>query len=130
MTNPMKAYQRVRISTASPGELVVLLLEGLVRFTHKAATHLDEGAFVEAAQAIDRAIAIVTTLRESLDHKSAPAMSAQLDRTYVAWSQCLVHAQASSDVTAIRAIAEQMNDVAEGWRVVVRGQAGAGAVAP
>jgi len=129
MTHPMKAYQRVRISTASPGELIVLLFEGLVRFTLKSAEHLDAGEFVEAAQAIERAVAILTTLRESLDHKSAPGISAQFDRTYVAWNACLVHAQAAKDSAGVRAVAQQMDDVAEGWRMTVRGQAGAEAAA-
>ena len=119
MSHPMKAYQRVRITTASPGEIIVMLLEGLSRMGMKAADHLDEKRYPEAGGAVQRAIDIMTALRESLNHDAAPTLSKNLDTTYVRWSTCLLRAQAERDTASIREIVRQIEDVLTGWRQVV-----------
>ncbi|MFO0750619.1 MAG: flagellar export chaperone FliS [Myxococcota bacterium] len=120
----MKAYQRVRITTATPGELVVMLLEGLVRFTLRAKEAILEDQPVDTAVAVERAGDIIVALREALNHDAAPAMSATLDRTYTAWNVCLVRAHAERDVESFDAIAQQMNDLVDAWRTIVRQGAG------
>lgn len=120
MVAQMKAYQRVRITTASPGELVVMLLEGLVRYTTRARDAVVEQSFAEAAAAVERSGDIMLALRESLNHDAAPQMSATLDKTYTQWGMCLVRAQAERDVDALTTVIGQMADLADAWRTIVR----------
>lgn len=123
MVAQMKAYQRVRITTASPGELVVMLLDGLVRFTLKARDAIHAASPMEAAAAIERANDIMVALRESLNHEAAPQMSATLDKTYVSWGRCLVRAQAEQDADSLDMVGKQMGELADAWRTIVQQQA-------
>jgi flagellar protein FliS len=115
----MKAYQHTRISTASPGQIVVLLYEGLVRFTVAARRALADEAFAEAGVAIERALDIIAHLGGTLRHDVAPEMAAQLERTYEAWTACLLRAQRQKDCTTLDAIVAQMNELLDGWRRAV-----------
>jgi flagellar protein FliS len=112
----MRAYQRVRITTASPSELVVLLFEGLVRFVGSAASAMSEQRYAEAGQAFERSVEIIAHLRESLDTSGAQAVVDQLDKTYVLWMKALVKAQLSRDVNAAEDIARQVSDLLGAWR--------------
>lgn len=116
MHNLVKAYQRVRITTASPEGLVVLLFEGLVRFSASAADALEEGRWRDAGNALERAVEILAHLRESLREESAPSVVSLLDRTYATWTVCLLRAQISRDAASVRALVPQMDALCEAWR--------------
>lgn len=119
MNYRMKAYQHARVSTASPGQVVVLLYEGLVRFTVAARRALADAQFPEAGVAVERALDILSHLSGTLRHDVAPEMAAQLDRTYGAWTACLLRAQWQKDCTTLDAIVAQMNELLDGWRRAV-----------
>jgi len=116
MSNPMKAYQRVRITTASPAELVALLFDGLVRFVGTAAEDMSESRFAEAGKSFERAQEIIGHLRESLDEKASQTLVDSLDRTYVLWTRCLAKAQIDKDVARTREVADQVLELATAWR--------------
>lgn len=119
MSNPMKAYQRVRITTASPAELVVLLYDGLARFIGLAADALDEERFADSGRSFERAIEIVGHLRESLDDSVSQAIVDSLDRTYVFWTRAILKAQVERDPESARAVVSQVTDMADAWREAV-----------
>jgi flagellar protein FliS len=119
MSNPMKAYQRVRITTASPAELVVMLYDGLVRFIGLAADAIDEERWTDAGRNFERAIEIVGHLRDSLDESVSSTLVSSLDRTYILWSRALIKAQLDRDAGATRTVAAQVAEVSESWRVAL-----------
>ncbi|MBL8788510.1 MAG: flagellar export chaperone FliS [Deltaproteobacteria bacterium] len=118
MAHPMKAYQRVRITTATPAELVVLLADGLARYVAAAADAMSDGRWAEVGQHCERSVQIVCHLQESLNESVAPALVAQLDRTYETWTRCIVRAQLQRDVESMRALVPQMQELADAWRTV------------
>jgi len=117
MTRGPRAYQQVRVNTATPGELVVLLYEGLARFTTVGRRALESRMYADAGTAFDRAMQIIGYLREVLDHDPAPELAARLDLTYEAWSRVIVRAQIERDVDALDLIISQMDEMTESWRV-------------
>lgn len=119
MSNPMKAYQRVRITTASPAELVVMLYDGLARFIGLAADAIDEERWTDAGRNFERAIEIVGHLRDSLDESVSPALVGSLDRTYVLWSRALIKAQLDRDAGSTRSVAVQVAEVSDSWRAAL-----------
>lgn len=129
MHNLVKAYQRVRITTASPEGLVVLLFEGLVRFSASAADALEEGRWRDAGNALERAVEILAHLRESLREDSAPSVVSLLDRTYATWTVCLLRAQISRDAASVRALVPQMDALCEAWREAAESPSRTGAAA-
>jgi len=126
MAHPMKAYQRVRITTATPAELVVMLADGLARYVAAAADAMGDERWAEVGSHCERSVQIVCHLQESLDESVAPALVAQLDRTYETWTRCIVRAQVQRDADALRALVPQMQELADAWRTVAAYAAEAG----
>lgn len=119
MSNPMKAYQRVRITTASPAELVVMLYDGLARFIGLAADAIDEERWTDAGRNFEKAIEIVGHLRDSLDESVSASLVSSLDRTYVLWSRALIKAQLDRDAASTRSVAAQVGEVSDSWRAAL-----------
>jgi flagellar protein FliS len=119
MSNPMKAYQRVRITTASPAELVVLLYDGLARFIGLAADAMDEDRFADAGHSFERAVEIIGHLRESLDESVSASIVNSLDRTYIFWTRALLRAQIERDVEAARKVVAQVIELSDTWRATL-----------
>ena len=117
MTRGPRAYQQVRVNTASPGELIVLMYEGLARFTTVGRRALEARMFGDAGTAFDRSLQILGYLRDVLNHEAAPEMSAHLDRMYEAWSKVIVRAQLQRDLDSLDAIIHQMDELTESWRI-------------
>lgn len=119
MSNPMKAYQRVRITTASPAELVVMLYDGLARFIGLAADAIDEERWSDAGKNFEKAIEIVGHLRDSLDESVSTSLVGTLDRTYILWSRALIKAQLDRDVESTRSVAQQVAELSDSWRAAL-----------
>jgi len=116
MSRHLNAYKRVRITTASPAELVVQLYEGLVRFTTMARRATEAQLHAEVGAAIDRTVKIIGHLRECLDMDAAPEVSPHLDRMYVAWTRAVVRAQITQDTALLDEVVTQMQEMLESWR--------------
>lgn len=119
MSNPMKAYQRVRITTASPAELVVMLYDGLARFIGLAADAIDEERWTDAGKNFEKAIEIVGHLRDSLDESVSASFVGTLDRTYIFWSRALIKAQLDRDAESTRSVAHQVAELSDSWRAAL-----------
>ena len=61
-------YRAVQATTAEPGQLLLMLFEGAVRFLTRAQRHLAAGEVAQFAQSVARAQAILAELSSSLDH--------------------------------------------------------------
>lgn len=76
------AYRQVHVTTASPGSLVLQLLDGAIRFVRQATRALDRDDIAGFARAESRAHAIVAELRQALDHEIGGEVARNLDRLY------------------------------------------------
>lgn len=85
-SNPLQSYRHVSTNTASPGQLVVMLYDGAIKFLERALTGFefdDPGAFNETiSNNILRAQQIIAELNGSLDMKQGGEISATLRRLY------------------------------------------------
>src|SRR5262245_10993574 len=81
-SNAARDYMRSAVLSATPIRLVVLLYEGALRQLRLSNRRLDEGDVKGRHAALDRALAIVAELSESLEASAAPEVAAVLDRHY------------------------------------------------
>ena len=116
MTPGPRAYQRVRLTTATPQELVVLLYEGMIKFTTIGRRDLEISDFSAAGVALTRAIEIIGHLRDCLEHDTNPTLCASLDRMYEAWTRSIVRSQSQLDFASLDAVIRQMDEMAGAWR--------------
>lgn len=67
-----RQYTQRSVQTATPGQLVVMLYDGMIRFLSQARVAMENGDVAEAGNRMSRAQAIVTELRCSLDMTRGP----------------------------------------------------------
>jgi flagellar protein FliS len=115
------SYKHTHVTTASPGELIVMLYDGAIRFTSAAESQLRDGDIVKGSASISRAVAIVGYLQSILDERQAPDLVAQLDRLYFRWSHSLTKANIEKDADVIATIREEIVEMREAWSEVNHG---------
>ncbi len=108
-------YRQTQAATATPGELVVMLYDGIVRFLNEAISALEHNDVKTVGLRTTRAIDIINYLQGTLREDVAPELVAALDRVYCSWATILVHANAEKDADAIRAVCTQAKDLREAW---------------
>ncbi len=76
-------YGAVKVTTASPGNILVMLYEGLIRFLRDAHAAMVAGERSRCGERISRAQAIINHLLGSLDPQHAPELCQQLQALYL-----------------------------------------------
>jgi flagellar protein FliS len=76
------AYQKTSIQTASKEELILMLYNGAIKYTHNAIDFLDQKNVAEASKNICRAQAIVVELLNSLNFEVGGEIAKNLEYLY------------------------------------------------
>jgi flagellar protein FliS len=83
---PAHIYKKIAITSAPPGQLVLMLLDGALRFTGQAIEGLDTPDFIRSQEishnSIIRTQAILTELQGTLDFEKGGQLSISLYRIY------------------------------------------------
>lgn len=77
-----QAYIQTQVSSRSPLELVVMLYEGLIRFTGEARGAIERRDLAAKRAAMSRALAIVSELQSTLNMAEGGELAASLDNLY------------------------------------------------
>ncbi|HEX4476850.1 MAG TPA: flagellar export chaperone FliS [Polyangiaceae bacterium] len=112
-------YEQVRVTTSSPGEILLALYDGLFRFLRGARACLEKGMRPRAAEQLSKAHAIISELYIALDHKVAPELCARLAALYDFSLERISHARATGDVRAIDDVVRILTPLREAWAVAV-----------
>ncbi len=115
-----RAYQSQSILTASPGQLVLLMYDGALRFMNQAhaAFELPEEnpRRIEMINtALLRAQAIIAELRANLNHEVGGEVAANLDRLYEYHLRRLFYANMRKDVSAVIEVEGLVRVLRESW---------------
>jgi len=111
-------YKHTHVTTASPGELIVMLYKGAVRFCTEAQQAFEDDDGLTGSNAITRAVNIIGYLQSILDDRHNPDLVAQLDRMYYKWTLGLTKANTLRDVDAVREIVTEIEVLKEAWEEV------------
>jgi flagellar protein FliS len=131
MTPPsgrLGAYQAVQTLTADPGRLVLLLLDGAIRFLRQARGALQRGDVGQFAQAQSRAHAIIGALADSLDLEVGGEMAANLAALYDFMLRHLTQGLIARDPAHLERVLGLVQTLREGFEGAVEadGRGGAG----
>jgi len=117
--NPLHIYRKTATTTASPGELVLMLYDGALRFMAAAELGFQEENFARRAEAvhnnIQRTQAIITELQATLNMEVGGAFSENLYRLYDFMQEHLNKANREKDVEKIKVVAGFMQDIRDAW---------------
>lgn len=110
-------YKKNRASTAQPGDLVVMLYEGMLRFSAEARQGIEEGDPKRAGYAFSRTLDIVAHLQDTLRLDVSPEFGKALDTTYTLWTKLLVESNIQRDLEKLDIVRQQMTELKEAWKV-------------
>lgn len=112
------AYQSEAVRQAEyadPHTLVTMLLDGAIERIVQARGALEHGMTARKGERIGKAIAIVDSLRASLDMEQGGEVAERLASLYDYMIRRLLHANLHNDAPALDEVSRLLKDVKAGW---------------
>jgi flagellar protein FliS len=113
-------YLKVKIQTAKPAELLILLFDGAIRFTGQAKRHLEAHDYEEKNDLLLRAQNIVLELLQALDQRIGPELYARLTELYRFCYERLIQANIKNDAAAAEAAITVLEHLRETWQLAIK----------
>ncbi len=118
INNPYQQYQQQSIMTASPGELVVMLYNGCIRFIKQAIECINSKDLTGAHKAILRAQDNILEFMSTLDMKYE--ISHNLMALYDYLHRRLVEANVAKDVAILEEVLTFVTELRDTWAEAVK----------
>jgi flagellar protein FliS len=115
----LSKYKAVQVTTCSPGQLLLMLYDGLFRFIREAQDAIDAKNPAVAGERISRSHAILEHLLTGLDPTAAPELCAQLEPLYVYCMRTLIEANIRRDPQKLADVIRVLTPLREAWGTVV-----------
>jgi flagellar protein FliS len=113
------AYQEQAVLTASPGQLVVMLYDGAIRFLRQADAAMGEQAVAHSHDRMNRAEAIIDELLSTLD-MSQGSIAQNLEGIYVFWKKLLWEVRLERDRDKLAILIRQIANLREAWAQIAQ----------
>ncbi len=117
--NPYSSYRKTQIETATPGQLVVLLYQGAVRFLSIASSAMDQGNIELSHTALLRAQEILLELRATLNPEAGEVASS-LSAIYDYMLGRLIEANLRKDPEPVREVLSYLQELLPAWETAAR----------
>ena len=116
--NVFNAYKQNSVTTASPGELTLMLYNGCIKFLGKAKVAIDETNVEEKNKNLQKAQDIITELMSTLNMDID--ISKQMLPLYEYMNRRLVEANIKNDVAIIVEVEGFVTEFRDTWKEVIR----------
>jgi flagellar protein FliS len=113
-------YFRTQVESASPMELVVMLYDGAVRTADSAHEAMVSGNIPARRTAMNKLMAIIAELQNTLDVTRGGRMAEELDDLYTYMLTRLLKAITEQDARPIDEVRRLLATLADGWREAAR----------
>ena len=127
--NSWQSYRQVATQTASPGQLILMLYDGTLRFLERALLGFDLTDPLEFNQTINnnllRAQAIINELNVSLDMQRGGEFSTNMRRLYEYLDRRLQESNMRKDRAAIHEVVRRLTVVRDAWSQMLVSQGSA-----
>lgn len=115
-----RMYQRQAVLTASPGQLVLMLYDGALRFLSLAHVAMETDAsdwsrFETINRNIQKAQNIIAELKGTLNHENGRDIAPLLDRLYDYYNRRLHEANFKKDLAPLIEVEHLLGDLRDGW---------------
>ena len=109
-------YQDMKVQTASPAQIMIMLYDGAIRFSLQAKKKIEEKDFEGKGDFISKTQAIIDELMNSLDFTIAPDLCTNLQKLYIYINERLTHANIQLDPEAMDEVIQLLNTLRDGWK--------------
>ncbi len=110
-------YRGVAVATCSPGQLLIMLFDGALRFIGEANDAMSNRDRARAGERIGKALAILEELSATLDQSQAPELSENLFALYAFCRQHLLEANLLQDPQKLREVATILGPLRESFAI-------------
>jgi flagellar protein FliS len=125
-SNPWKSYRQVATQTAPPGQLVLMLYDGAIRFLERALVGFTKDDPAEFNQTINnnilRAQDIVSELNSSLNVEAGGELAIHLRRIYQYVDYHLTQSNLRKEDTGIHEAIQRLTVLRDAWATMLGGQ--------
>jgi len=122
--NPWQSYKQIATHTASPGQLVLMLYEGAIRFLEAAKGGFNIEDPVDSVSAINnniiRAQEIIRELDFSLNVKEGGDLALQLRRLYDYFDHTLTEANQRKELKGIDEVIARISTLRDAWASMLK----------
>ncbi len=112
-------YGAVKVTTASPGQILVMLYDGLLRFLRDAQSAMATNDRGHAGERIGRTLAILEYLLAGLNPAVAPELCENLQALYVFSMRHLVRANLEQSSEKVAEIVTLLTPLRDAWSTAV-----------
>jgi flagellar protein FliS len=110
-----QAYRDSSVLTAPPERLVVMLYDGANRFLFQAAHAMRSGDIALMNNRMQRAEAIITELRQTLNHDDGGEIAGRLEAIYAFCQRHLLEARCRLDPKPIDEVVRLLTELRDAW---------------
>jgi flagellar protein FliS len=114
------AYRQQSILTATPGQLVVMLYDGCLRFLRRAEGAAETGDRPRVTEAVSRATAIIMELNATLDMDRGGEIAQNLRSLYFFLHRHLIDASREASADKIRQAISLVADLREAFAIAAK----------
>ena len=118
MSFAMAQYRSNEFQTASPAKIIVAFYDGAIRFMKLAQPAIEQKNYALKGKHLSRAHAIVSELRNELDHTKDPALCGELDRLYDYVLDCINEANFKLDTVKLASAIRVFEQLRSAWAQV------------
>jgi flagellar protein FliS len=126
LLNPSHSYRRVAMQTAPPGQLVLMLYEGTIRFLEQALDGFSKDDPAEFNGTISnnvvRAQEIIRELDRSLNLALGGELALQLRRLYDYFDRRLMESNLRKEEAGIREVIGRVSTLRNAWASMLKGE--------
>jgi flagellar protein FliS len=124
--NPWKAYRQVATQTAPPGQLVLMLYDGAIRFSERALTGFDSTDPGDRNQTINnnlnRAMDIVRELNVCLDTEAGGKLAGTLRDLYSYMERRLLESNLKKHRAGVDEVITHLKELRDAWATMLTNQ--------
>lgn len=117
---PYQAYQNTQVKTSNQKQLIIMLYDGMERFTNRAVKAIKEGDIETAHSYLHRTGQILLELLSTLREDKGGEIAVNLKRLYIYCYEQVVIANLKKDIQMIREVQLVLRHLGEAWRIVGR----------
>lgn len=118
--NAYQVYRQTQAQTAAPGELVVMLYRGAVRFAAAGAEGIEQRDIQAAHNNLVRAQAVIAELAETLDLERGGEIARNLLSVYEYLNRRLVEANLHKQAAPAREVEAHLRELLSAWEQAIR----------
>jgi flagellar protein FliS len=121
----LASYRQTEVQSRTPLELVTMLYDGALRFLAVARDSIERNDIPARRDALNRTLAIVAELQNTLNLEQGGDIAAELDRLYEYSNVRLLDAAMRNDVVPVDEVRRIFEILRDAWATAARAPAGA-----